>query len=84
MQVVDTETGQKSCEVKSIKTELSIEASKNMSKRQPNLTRQLSGGNKTSDGGFFFLPQNDFEHHNQMHSTTALFPLRKIKLRSDI
>lgn len=83
MQVVDTETGQKSCEVKSIKTELSIEASKNMSKRQPNLTRQLSGGNKTSDGGFF-LPRNDFEHHNQMHSTTALFPLRKIKLRSDI
>ena len=83
MQVIDTETGQKSCEVKSIKTELSIEASKNMSKKQPNLTRQLSGGNKTSDGKFF-LTQIDFEHHNQIYSTTVLFPVRKIKLRSDI
>lgn len=83
MQVIDTETGQKSCEVKSIKTELSIEASKNMSKKQSNLTRQLSGGNKTSDGEFF-LAQIDFEHYNQIYSTTALCPVRKIKLRSDI
>jgi len=52
LQVIDTETGLKSCEVKSIKTEHSIEAAKNMAKRQPNMTRQLSGGNKTSDGDF--------------------------------
>lgn len=50
LQVIDTETGQKSCEVKSIKTELSVEASKNLNKRQPSLNRQLSGGDKTSDG----------------------------------
>ena len=49
--MIDTDTGEKGCEVKSIKTELSYETSKTLTKRQqPTLNRQLSGGDKTSDG----------------------------------
>lgn len=48
-EVFDTDTGEKGCEVKSIKTELSYETSKTLTKRQPPLNRQSSGGNKTSD-----------------------------------
>ena len=51
LQVTDTDTGEKGFEVKSLKTESSIEASKNSNKTRPFLNRQLSGGDKTlSDG----------------------------------
>lgn len=46
-EVTDTDTGEKGFEVKSLKTESSIEASKNLSKTRPFLNRQLSGGDKT-------------------------------------
>lgn len=46
-EVTDTDTGEKGFQVKSLKTESSIEASKNSNKTQPFLNRQLSGGDKT-------------------------------------
>lgn len=46
-EVTDTDTGEKGFEVKSLKTESSIEASKNSNKTRPFLNRQLSGGDKT-------------------------------------
>lgn len=46
-EVTDTDTGEKGFQVKSLKTESSIEASKNLNKRQHTLNRQLSGGDKT-------------------------------------
>ena len=51
LQVIDTDTGEKGCEVKSIQTELSLEASKNLAKRQPTMNRQLSGGDKNNSDG---------------------------------
>ncbi|XP_073241793.1 rab GTPase-activating protein 1-like isoform X1 [Porites lutea] len=46
-EVTDTDTGEKGFEVKSLKTESSIEASKNLNKTRTFLNRQLSGGDKT-------------------------------------
>lgn len=46
-EVTDTDTGEKGFQVKSLKTESSIEASKNSNKTRPFLNRQLSGGDKT-------------------------------------
>lgn len=46
-EVTDTDTGEKGFEVKSLKIESSIEASKNSNKTRPFLNRQLSGGDKT-------------------------------------
>ncbi|PFX29753.1 rab GTPase-activating protein 1-like [Stylophora pistillata] len=48
-EVFDTDTGEKGCEVKSIKTELSYETSKTLTKRQATLNRQTSDDDDEDD-----------------------------------